>query len=234
MSSRGQALELWGICGIWKFFLVASQLDAWAGFRGSQRDLPGGERGVVSSVPGLVDGALARARPGVLDASLTEKLRQCGVELMWCPWIGGNSFWVRKNPRQSFDCMPTWVSTLSSYSGPEAMSLRQMSGQWRLCHSPLASSYNRHETTMLSPGDRRQLGALLAPGRAGQNPTVPLQDRAGVLVHPLPPECPSGQHRCEGVCGRPPQARLPQCGWGFHQTLSVVMQRLAAIELALL
>ena len=103
MSSRGQALELWGICGIWKFFLVASQLDAWAGFRGSQRDLPGGERGVVSSVPGLVDGALARARPGVLDASLTEKLRQCGVELMWCPWIGGNSFWVRKNPRQSFD-----------------------------------------------------------------------------------------------------------------------------------
>lgn len=49
---------------------------------GITADLPGGERGVVASVPGLVDGVLARARPGVLDASLTEKLRQCGVELM--------------------------------------------------------------------------------------------------------------------------------------------------------
>ena len=140
----------------------------------------------------------------------------------WCDVLGleGNSFLSEEESKTKFWCMPTWVSTLSSYSGPESMSLRQMSGQCRLCRSPLASSYNRHETTMLSPGDRRQLGALLAPGRAGQNPTVPLQDRAGVLVHPLPPECPSGQHRCEGVCGRPPQARLPQCGWGFHQAAS--------------
>ena len=65
---------------------------------------------------------------------------------------------------------------------------------------------------MLSPGDRRQLVAVLAAGRGGQKAAVAVQGRAGVLVHPLPSKRPTGQHGGEGVCGRPAPARVPQGG----------------------